>query len=81
MTNFDKIMKNMTVENFAQISVKPVVVNGTDVFYMTSTGQLFPFNTDGLTQAVNLEYQWLNRDDDVVTNPQNENKSDTLEEF
>lgn len=59
MTNYEQILNSMTAEQFAQIMTKPVIVNNSDIFYMTSTGQLFPFNQQGLSDAVNFEYHFL----------------------
>lgn len=62
MTIYEKTLKEMTPEKFAIISVKPAVLNGTELFYVTSSGQLFPFTQEGLQNAVNLQFQILNKE-------------------
>ena len=57
MTNYEKIMQDMTPERLAEINVKLVTVNNTNLFYMTSSGQLF--NTSQFDDAVRYEYDWL----------------------
>ena len=69
MTVYEKTIKEMTPEKFAVVSVKPAVLNGTEMFYVTSSGQLFPFNQEGLQSAVNYQYQLLMQEsNDSVTN-------------
>lgn len=71
MTIYEKTIKEMTPEKFAVVSVKPAVLNGTEVFYVTSSGQLFPFNQEGLQSAVNYQYQLLMQEStNEVTNPE-----------
>ena len=59
MNVFDQTMKEMTPECFASVLVKPVVINGTDLYYMTTSGQLFTFDKEGLQKAVDYQYQIL----------------------
>ena len=69
MTVYEKTIKEMTPEKFAVVSVKPAVLNGTEMFYVTSSGQLFPFNQEGLQSAVNYQYQLLMQEsNEGVTN-------------
>lgn len=71
MTVFEKTMKEMTAEKFAVVSVKPAVLNGTEMFYVTSSGQLFPFTQEGLQNAVNYQYQLLTQQvEESMTNPE-----------
>lgn len=77
MTNYEKVMKEMTVERMAEVNVKLVTVNSRNLFYMTSTGQLFL--PEQYEAAVRYEYAWLLRDDDPVTDP-NDNASVNNEE-
>ena len=71
MTVFEKTMKEMTAEKFAVVSVKPAVINGTEMFYVTSSGQLFPFTQEGLQNAVNYQYQLLIQQvEESMTNPE-----------
>lgn len=67
MTNYEKVMKEMTAERLAEVNVKLVTVNSRNLFYMTSTGQLFL--PEQYEAAVRYEYAWLMRDDDPVTDP------------
>lgn len=60
MKNYDAIMQSMTPERMAETNVKLVTVNNTNLFYMTSTGQLF--NTNQLEDAIRYEYNWLMND-------------------
>lgn len=58
-TNFDRIVKSLTPETFASMVVKVAVINGTDPFYVTTTGQLYPFNRNGWLAAVDHEIKFL----------------------
>lgn len=60
MTVYDEMMKNMTEEGLARILVKPCVLNMEEMYYVTTTGQLYPFNGEGFTGAVKLQLQYLN---------------------
>ena len=62
MNVFDQTMKEMTPECLASVLVKPVVINGTDLYYMTTSGQLFTFDKEGLQKAVDYQYQILMRE-------------------
>lgn len=62
MTLYEKTMKEMTIEKFALLNVKPAVLNGAEMFYVTTSGQLFPFTQEGLQNAVNFQYQILNKE-------------------
>lgn len=57
MTIYEKVVDTMTPEKLARILVKAVVINNTEMYYMTSTGQLFPFND--LDSAIKYEYDHL----------------------
>ena len=59
MNVFDQTMKEMTPECLASVLVKPVVINGIDLYYMTTSGQLFTFDKEGLQKAVDYQYQIL----------------------
>lgn len=58
MTNYRRIMSQMTPEKMANANVKVVIVNNSQPFYITSSGQLFNF--DDFDSAVKYEYDWLN---------------------
>ena len=81
MTVYEKTIKEMTPEKFAVVSVKPAVLNGTEMFYVTSSGQLFPFNQEGLQSAVNYQYQLLMQEsNDGVTNSEKPTKEEKVSE-
>ncbi len=44
MTNFEKIMQEMNPETMANLRVKQIIVNNSEPFYVTSTGQLYTFD-------------------------------------
>lgn len=71
MTNYELIMKEMTPEKLTQMNVKPVILNNSEPFYLTSVGQLFPFTRNGLQDAVNFEYRWLTEDHENVEDDSN----------
>lgn len=58
MTNYRRILSQMTPEKMANANVKVVIVNNSQPFYITSSGQLFNF--DDFDSAVKYEYDWLN---------------------
>ena len=60
MTNYSKLLADMTPEKLAQLNVHMIIVNQSQPFYMTSTGQLFDFNN--LADAVKYEYNWLTKE-------------------
>lgn len=72
MKNYDAIMQSMTPERMAEVNVKLVTVNNTNLFYMTSSGQLF--NTNQYDDAVRYEYRWL------MTDPTPETESVTAKQ-
>ena len=71
MTNFEKIMQEMNPETMANLRVKQIIVNNSEPFYVTSTGQLYTF--DNLRGAVIAEYNWL------ISNIPEKNKNNTEE--
>ena len=76
MTLYEKTMKEMTIEKFALLNVKPAVLNGAEMFYVTTSGQLFPFTQEGLQNAVNFQYQILNKE---MTEDADEDKNKNAE--
>ena len=54
---YDVVMANMTVEKLAEMGVRLIYVNNSDLFWVTSGGQLYPFNDR--THAIEAEYNWL----------------------
>lgn len=56
-TVYEVLMARMTPEQLASISVQLVQVNGSELFWMTSVGQLYPFNNK--KAAFEAEYAWL----------------------
>lgn len=61
MTVYEKTMQEMTIEKFAVLSVKPTLLDGVDMYYVTSSGQLFPYTAEGRQNAVNYQYQILSQ--------------------
>lgn len=56
-TVYAAIMASMTPETLANLGVKLVSVNGEELFWMTSVGQLYVFNNR--RAALQAEYDWL----------------------
>lgn len=56
-TVYEALMRTMTAEQLAIMGVQLVQVNGEQLFWMTSMGQLFPFNAK--MKALETEYAWL----------------------
>ena len=56
-TVYEAVMRSMTPEQLAIMGVHLVQVNGEQLFWMTSVGQLFPFNAK--MKALEAEYTWL----------------------
>ena len=56
-TVYQLIMSRMTPEHLAGLGVQLVQVNGSELFWMTSIGQLYPFNSK--KAALEAEYIWL----------------------
>lgn len=57
ITNYDAMMKEMTIEKLAIKNVQLVIVNGQEPFYVTTTGQLFNFNDR--KAAIEFEMRYL----------------------
>ena len=57
ITNYDAMMKEMTIEKLAMKNVQLAIVNGQEPFYVTTTGQLFNFNDR--KAAVEFEMRYL----------------------
>ncbi len=57
MTNYETLMSNMSPETLADLLVKVVLINNECIYYVTSTGQLFPM--DKHIDALQYEYNWL----------------------
>lgn len=60
ITNYDAMMKDMTIEKLAIKNVQLVIVNGQEPFYVTTTGQLFNFNDR--KAAIEFEMRYLSMD-------------------
>lgn len=54
---YDVVMANMTVDKLADMGVRLIYVNNSDLFWVTSGGQLYQFNDRA--HAVEAEYNWL----------------------
>ena len=57
MSNYEILMQQMTPERMAELGVKLVNVDNRRLFYMTSSGQLYPM--DEYQNALQHEYNWL----------------------
>lgn len=57
MTVFENLMKNMTPETMAELGTKLVNVDNRQLYYLTSSGQMFAYTR--YNEALNHEYQWL----------------------
>lgn len=86
MTFYDQLMKNMTIDQMATLTCKMVTVNGNQIFYMSSSGQLFP--PSQIERAYEFEKRLLSQEipqeekaseDDGMIDDQNE--SATTEEL
>ena len=56
--NYENIVNNMTIEDLANRNVSLANVNNMQLFWVTSTGQLFPYNN--YHDAIAYEIEWLN---------------------
>lgn len=56
-TVYQVLMARMTPQQFATMGVQLVQVNSSELFWMTSIGQLYAFNAK--QQALEAEYAWL----------------------
>ena len=56
-TVYQVLMSRMTPEQMAGMGVKLIQVNGEELFWMTSVGQLYTF--DNKKAAIVAEYTWL----------------------
>ena len=54
---YQVLMAKMTPEHLASLGVQLVQVNSSELFWMTSVGQLYPFNNK--QAALAAEYTWL----------------------
>ena len=68
MTNFDKIKENLTADILAKLTVRLVVINNNELYYATSTGQLYPMTSEGLDAAIKHETKFWNAPIDDKTN-------------
>ena len=55
MTRFDDFIKKLNYEDFAKMLVKICVINNSELYYVTTSGQLYPFTPKGYTDAINHE--------------------------
>ncbi len=61
MTNYDRIMRDMTVEQMAELLVEPLEeADSGMVFYHTSTGGSYDYD-----DAVKAEIEWLKKECDA----------------
>ncbi len=66
MTNYERMMQSMTVEQMAENNVHLITVDNRRLFYVTSSGQLFPQSQ--FEDAVRYEYAWLKADPEAEAN-------------
>lgn len=57
MRVFDKLLETMTVETLADLGTKLINVNNRQLYYITSSGQMFDY--EHYQEALNHEYRWL----------------------
>lgn len=55
MTKFDNFISKLLLEDFSRMVVKAVIINSMDPYYLTSSGQLYPFTPEGYKQALRHE--------------------------
>jgi len=59
MTNYDRIMRDMTVEQMAELLIEPLEeADSGMVFYHTSTGGSYDYD-----DAIRAEIEWLKQED------------------
>ena len=56
--NYENIVNNMTIEDLTNRNVSLVNVNNMQLFWVTSSGQLFPY--ENYHNAIAYEIEWLN---------------------
>ena len=56
-TVYQVLMARMTPEQLTGLGVRLIQVNGSELFWMTSIGQLYPFSNKQV--ALEAEYAWL----------------------
>ncbi len=56
-TIYGVVMANMTIDKLADMGVRLIYVNNSDLFWVTSAGQLYAFNDR--IHAVEAERNWL----------------------
>jgi hypothetical protein len=56
-TMYQVVMAQMTPEMLASLGVKLISVNNSELYWVTSAGQLYAFNAQ--QQALEAEYAWL----------------------
>lgn len=78
MTFYEKIVSEMTPEHLANLNVKLVTIDNRRLCYLTSPGQLFPY--ENLEEAVKFEYQWLTSEIPTQENTPKEATEEVAEE-
>lgn len=56
-TQYAAIMASMTPDQLAAMGVRLISINGNELWWVTSTGQLYAFGAQ--QQAIAAEYRWL----------------------
>ena len=62
---YQVLMARMTPEELTTLGVKLISVNNSELFWVTSIGQLYPFNDK--QSALEAEYNWLNSAPNIQT--------------
>lgn len=65
--NYDLVMSNMTIDLMAEKNVRLVNINNNQLFWLTSVGQLFDYNS--YQAAIQFELNWLSQPLQVQTPP------------
>ena len=73
MRNYENLKASMTVETMAELGVRLVSLNNRELYYMTSTGQLYTMNN--YEAALQHEYNWLMHDPNLVKTPEDSTES------
>lgn len=68
MTKFDSFIRKLDYETFAKMLVKICVINNSELYYVTSYGQLYPYTKEGYNNAVLHETQYWAQEMCVDTN-------------
>ena len=74
MKNYEKLINSYTIEKLVDSEVRLINVNNTNLLWITSTGQTFPY--ENKQAAIQYEYQYLMLDEDEMKEALNQNKEE-----